>query len=87
MNAITGTSADELKKYDGLKAQREEWFNKALPYFEKVVTVYDPQAASLKGEDKNTYMSAIVAAKEIYAKQNKLEKASDYKKKLEAVNK
>jgi Tfp pilus assembly protein PilF len=87
MNAITGTSTDELKKYDGLKAQREEWFNKALPYFEKVVTVYDPQAASLKGEDKNTYMSAIVAAKEIYAKQNKLEKASDYKKKLEAVNK
>ena len=86
MNAITGSSSADIKKYDALKAQRDDWFNKALPYLEKTVTAYDPKATSLKGEDKNTYMSAIVAAKEIYAKQNKLDKATEFKKKLEAVN-
>lgn len=87
MNAITGTSAADMKKYDGLKAQRDEWFSKALPYLDKTVTLLDADAASLKAEDKNTYMGALVAAKEIYAKQNKLDKATEYKKKLEAVNK
>jgi len=87
MNAITGTSAADMKKYDGLKAQRDEWFGKALPYLDKTVTLLDANAASLKAEDKNTYMGALIAAKEIYAKQNKLEKATEYKKKLEAVNK
>ncbi|HRO41462.1 MAG TPA: hypothetical protein PL009_01415 [Flavipsychrobacter sp.] len=87
MNAITGSSSADIKKYDGLKAQRDEWFDKALPYLEKTVTSLDVQATSLKGEDKNTYMGALVAAKEIYAKQNKLDKATEFKKKLEAVNK
>jgi len=86
MNAITGTSAAELKKYETLEAERNDWFSKALPYLEKTVTILDPQATSLKGEDKNTYLGAVVAAKEIYAKQNKLEKATEFKKKLEAVN-
>src|SRR5690606_38179246 len=58
MNAITGSSSADIKKYDALKAQRDDWFNKALPYLEKTVTAYDPQAASLKGEDKKTYMNA-----------------------------
>jgi hypothetical protein len=87
MNAITGSSAADIKKYDALKAQRDEWFTKALPYLEKTVSMYEPQAATLKGEDKTTYMSAIIAAKEIYAKQNKLDKSAELKKKLEAVNK
>jgi len=87
MNAITGTSAADMKKFDGLKAQRDEWFGKALPYLDKTVTLLDPSAATLKNEDKNTYMGALIAAKEIYAKQNKLEKATEYKKKLEAINK
>ena len=56
-------------------------------YLEKTVSMYDPQAASLSGEDKNSYMNALVAAKEIYAKKNNLEKATEFKKKLEAVNK
>ena len=87
MNTITGTSSADIKKYDGLKAQRDEWFGKALPYLEKTVSMYDPQAASLRGEDKNSYMNALVAAKEIYAKKNNLEKATEFKKKLEEVNK
>lgn len=87
MNAITGNSAADIKKYDNLKTERDEWFNKALPYLEKTVTLYDPKAASLAGEDKNTYMSALIAGKEIYAKQNKFDKSGEFKKKLDAVNK
>jgi hypothetical protein len=85
MNAITGTTTAELKKYDGLKLQRDEWFTKALPYLEKTVTALEPNAAALSREDKNTYRDALTAAKEIYAKQNKLDKATEFKKKLEAV--
>ena len=87
MNEITGSSSADIKKYDGLKAERDEWFTKALPYLEKTVSSLDAQAATLNGDDKNTYLGAIVAAKEIYAKQNKLDKAAEFKKKLEAVNK
>lgn len=85
MNEIPGNTNAELKKYDALKVQRDEWFNKALPYFEKTVTMLEPQVATLKGEDKKSYLNAIVAAKEIYAKQNKLDKATEFKKKLEAA--
>ena len=87
MNAITGTSAPELKKYDALKAEREEWFNKALPFLDKTIDLYNPKAGSLAGEDRTTYMSALIAAKEIYAKQNKFDKAKELKSKLDAVNK
>ncbi len=39
MNAITGFSSAELKKYDDLKKQRDEMYKKAIPYFEKALTV------------------------------------------------
>ncbi|MBS1588413.1 MAG: tetratricopeptide repeat protein [Bacteroidetes bacterium] len=87
MNAISGTSAADIKKYDGLKAQRDDWFGKALPYLEKTIAQLDPNASTLKGEDKNTYIGALMAAKEISAKLNKLDKATEYKKKLEAITK
>jgi len=87
MNAITGSSSADIKKYDGLKAERDTWFDKALPYFDKVVAALDAQGANVKPEDRPTFMGALIAGKEIYAKQNKLEKASEYKKKLEALNK
>ncbi len=86
MNAITGTSGEDLKKYDALKVERDQWFDKALPYFEKTVSTMEPNASTLKGDDKKTYQAALIAAKEIYARQNKMDKAGEYKKKLEAVN-
>jgi len=87
MNAITGSSAADIKKFDALKAERNEWFTKALPFLEKTISLYDPKAATLAGEDKNTYINAISSAKMIYASQNNAEKATELKKKLEAVNK
>lgn len=86
MNDITGVSAAEMKKYDGLKTERNNWFNKALVPLVKTVNTLEPQATTLKGEDKNTYMSALIAAKEIYANLNQLDKATEYKKKLDQVS-
>lgn len=39
MNAITGFSSAELKKYDDLKKQRDEMYRKAIPHFEKALTI------------------------------------------------
>src|SRR5690606_3365001 len=41
MNAITGMSAAEQKKYEDLKVKRDDQFAKALPYFEKLYTALD----------------------------------------------
>jgi cellobiose-specific phosphotransferase system component IIA len=87
MNKIVGTSAAEMKQYDALKNMREGWFNKALPYLEQTYNFYSPNAATLAGEDRTTYMGSIIAMKEIYAKQNKLDKSMEMKKKLEEINK
>ena len=86
MNEITGTSDADTKKYDGLKADRDAAFGQALPYFEKAYTVLSPNEASLKAEDWATYKSTILALKEIYARQNKMDKSQEMAKKYEALN-
>jgi hypothetical protein len=64
-------SKEGTKKYDAKKAEMDSYFDKALPYFEK--------AELVDNKDKNT----LIALKEIYAKKGNLQKASDYKAKLE----
>src|SRR5690606_40561926 len=39
MNAITGFSAAENKRYDELKKQRDEILRSAIPHFEKVLSI------------------------------------------------
>src|SRR5690554_1481504 len=39
MNAIEGFSSAELKKYDELKKKRDEMYKKAIPHFEKALTI------------------------------------------------
>lgn len=84
MNEL-GNSAADLKKFDGLKIERDEWFNKAATQFEKVITIWEPQAKSLKGDDLANYQTAIIQAKEIYARQSNMQKAGELKKKLDAL--
>jgi len=62
-----------MKKYDTTKAEMDELFKLALPYFEK--------SEELNGSDLNT----IIALKEIYARLNNLEKSNMYKSKFEAL--
>jgi len=66
-------SADGMKKYDAKKAEMDNLFGEALPFFK--------EAEELKSDDLNT----IIALKEIYARMNKLEKAEEYKAKLESM--
>jgi tetratricopeptide (TPR) repeat protein len=61
------------KKYDAKKAQMDETFVKALPFFQ--------QAEQINPKDANT----LIALKEIYARQDKLDLVEEYKKKLEAI--
>lgn len=88
MNNITGSSSADIKKYDALKVQRDEWFGKALPYLERTLSTLDAKGFNnLSNDDKNTYQSSIVAMREIYAKQNKMDKVAELKAKQEAIKK
>ncbi len=82
MNAVMGTSQEEMKKYDQLKAQRDALFTKALPYLDKAYQSLDSRAASLSQDDKVTYQGTMIALKEIYARQDNKEKVAELKKKL-----
>ena len=85
MNAITGTSDADQKKYDNLKVRRDELFTKSEPYFEKAYSVLSANEGSLKDEDKKTYKSTLLALKEVYARQNKMDKSADMRKKYESM--
>lgn len=87
MNKVTGTSAAEVKKYDELKAQRDKYFEQAIPYLEKTYLALDPKVSSLNDDDRFYYQSSLVALREIYARQNKLDKAKELKDKLDASRK
>ena len=62
-----------MKKYDATKIEMDELFDVALPYFLK--------AEELNENDGGT----MQALKEIYAKKNNLEKANEYKAKMDAL--
>ena len=66
-------SASGMKKYDATKIEMDELFDVALPYFLK--------AEELNANDGGT----MQALKEIYAKKNNLEKANEYKAKMDAL--
>lgn len=87
MNNIKGNSAAETKKFDELKAKRDGIFSKAVPYFEKTIALLDAKGTALSADDKFTYQSTAVALKEIYVRQDKMDKASQMKAKLEAMKK
>ncbi len=63
------------KKYEAKKAQMDESFEKALPFF--------LQAEEINPGDYNT----LIALKEIYARQDKLDLVDQYKQKLEKIEK
>jgi len=66
-------SSAGTKKYNAIKAEMDGYFTQALPYFLK--------AEELDPKDQNT----MIALKEIYAREGKLEKSAEYKAKIEAL--
>ena len=85
MNKIGGTSKEEQKKYDALKAQRDSLLFKATPYFEKACRIFSINEAGLKGEDMISYKDALMALSQVYELQNKMDKAQDMKKKHDSL--
>lgn len=74
LNALTtDLSAAGMKKYDETKAEMDEIFKQALPYFNT--------AENLNGNDRNT----LTALKEIHARLNDIEKSTEYKTKIEGL--
>ena len=84
MNDIPGNNTSEQKQIDDLKIKRDEMFAKAVPYFEKTFNTLDAKAATLGGEDRDTYVSTMRVLKEIYLRQNKADKSEAMKKKIDA---
>lgn len=85
MMKITGTTAEDDKLYNTLKKERDAYFAQALPYLENVYNTFEPKLSELGPSDKSLFISAATAMREIYARQNQLEKAAELKKKLEQM--
>lgn len=89
MNAISGTSPAENKKYEGLKLLRTEQFTKSLPYFQKSYDLLSPKAAEpakMNADDAATYRSSLIALQTIYEVMGQSEKGDQIQKKLNALN-
>ena len=69
-----GTSAEENKLYDTLKAEMDGLFEKSLPYFQEV--------EKINANDRN----ALIALKEIYAKKGDLEKSVEFKNRINVID-
>lgn len=72
-NKTNNLPVNKQKEYEAGKVKYTEEFNKALPYLEK--------ALQIQPEDKNTLLSL----REIYAKTDNYTKATEMKKRLEAL--
>ena len=76
LNTLTSDySAAGNKKYEAKKAQMDETFTKALPFF--------LQAEEINPKDPNT----LIAIREIYARQDKMDQVEIYKQKIAACEK
>jgi hypothetical protein len=86
MNAIAGSSAAEIKKYEALKKQRDEVFNKGLPYLAKAAEIVSAKDASTQSaDDKSTLQSAYQAQVQIYNALGNKAKAEEFKKKISEI--
>lgn len=82
MNAITGTTEADNKKYDAMKDLRTAQFTKGLPYFQKAYDLLNPKKATLNPDDKSTYRSTLIALQTIFDAFGQGEKADTKSKEL-----
>ncbi len=86
----TKVAAEKKKQEDNytkLTATRDANFDKAVPYLVKTVEAYEPNVKTLNEDDRFSYVSALTALKEIYARKNDMAKSGEYKAKLELAKK
>lgn len=80
-----GRSDEDDKLYKELETVRNGLFAKALPELQQVYDAFKTEPSSLSTEEKVLYQSTLVSIYEIYARQNKAEKAAEVKADLEAL--
>lgn len=80
-NLQKGDAKDKAKSAQ-LLLVRDKYYDKALPILEKTTRLYEAQA-SMTGEDKQLYATALEALKKIYATKNKTKEFTVVKDKLD----
>lgn len=83
MNNITGTSPEDDKKYNALKAESNAIYAKALPHFEKVFVALEAKAKSLNEDEKTLFNSSAKAMREIYVRKDDLNAGKEIKARYE----
>lgn len=82
---MNNVPTEDDKTYNELKAKRKTMFDKAFPHFEKIYTTFEPKISELDTDNKNIYIGALTAMKEIYARRDMMDKANELKQKIDAV--
>lgn len=80
-----GSSKSEQQQYNTMLKQRDELFNKALPLLEKSREAFAVREGKLTTGEHAFYRQSLEALSKIYAIQDKLDKASETKKKLNSL--
>ncbi len=80
-----GTSEADNLKYNELAKERNALFEKAEPYFVQVVNLLEPRFSEATHDDKFVMESALKALRQMYARQDKLDKAKEIKEKLDQL--
>jgi len=83
MNAITGTTAEDDRKYEALRVQRTELFTKSLPHFQKAYDLLSAQPDNKR--DNDIYKGTLTALQNIYSVMGQQEKADEVTAKLGAL--
>lgn len=83
--AKLGISEADNRKYNELAKERNALFEKAEPYFTKVVAIIEPKLAEATNDDKFVMESALQALRQMYVRLDKMDKANEMKTKLDQI--
>lgn len=84
---MNNVPVDDDATYNELKTRRDGLFDKAFPHLEQVYIKFGPRFNELDTDNKSIYVSSLRAMREIYARQDKLDKAKEIKAKIDEANK
>jgi hypothetical protein len=85
MAGIKSSSEADKKNFDDLKAKRDNYYNTAIPYFEKAYGQLSATGKGQKGEHAVLYKNTLYALYQMYGALNKADKNKEYKAKYDAL--
>lgn len=84
INSISGNSVADQRKVEALRVQRDNFFNKSVPFLERSYALIDIKGAAMTDQERDTYQQSLFALREVYLRTNQPEKAADAKRKYDA---